>query len=75
MLEIYSTKTCPHCITLKKQLEKAGIAFTEKDTDEDTKAMSEMVAANIWTVPTVKYNGIFIDASTVEEIKEILKGK
>ena len=73
MIEVYTTSTCPNCKVLKGQLKKVGIEFIEKNTDEDSVAMSEMVAENLWSVPIIKYNDHFIKTFNIEIIKELIK--
>jgi glutaredoxin 3 len=39
---VYSTTTCPYCLTLKNYLKEKNISFTEKLIDQDDSAKEEM---------------------------------
>jgi len=43
---VYSTRNCPKCKALKRQLKKLGIEFTEKDLN-NTEVMATLVMNNI----------------------------
>ena len=43
---IYSTTTCSTCHILTQWLDKAGLAYTKKVTDEDPAAMAEFMTVN-----------------------------
>jgi glutaredoxin len=45
-ITIYSTSSCSECHVLKAWLDKQGIPYTSKITDEDDAAMDEFVAIN-----------------------------
>jgi glutaredoxin-like YruB-family protein len=40
---VYSTPTCPHCVTVKKYLQDKGIAYTDLDVAQDQEARAEMM--------------------------------
>jgi glutaredoxin 3 len=40
---VYSTPTCPHCVTVKKYLKEKDIAYTDLNVAEDQKAREEMI--------------------------------
>ncbi|HSH18287.1 MAG TPA: glutaredoxin family protein [Candidatus Saccharimonadales bacterium] len=43
---IYSTTTCATCHLLSDWLDKQQVAYTKKNTDEDTAAMVEFMTVN-----------------------------
>lgn len=43
---IYSTSTCAFCKTEKQYLDKKGIAYTEKNIEEDQAAYAELLEKN-----------------------------
>ncbi len=45
-ITIYSTTTCSFCHPLTDWLEKKGVAYTKKMTDEDDTAMDEFLSVN-----------------------------
>ena len=40
---VYSTPTCPHCVTVKKYLKDKGISYTDLDVAQDQDAREEMM--------------------------------
>ena len=45
-IKIYSTSTCSTCHVLANWLDKQGIKYTKKITDEDPEAMVEFMSVN-----------------------------
>ena len=45
-ITIYSTTTCATCHILTQWLDKQGITYTKKNTDEDDAAMVEFMSVN-----------------------------
>jgi mycoredoxin len=56
-LTMYSTTWCGYCRRLKKQLDEAGITYTEVDIEQDPAAAEFVGSVNggNHVVPTVKY--------------------
>lgn len=40
---VYSTPTCPHCVTVKKYLQDKGIKYTDLDVAQDQEARADMM--------------------------------
>lgn len=40
---VYSTPTCPHCVTVKKYLQDKGIQFVNYNVAEDEEARAQML--------------------------------
>tara|TARA_R110001592_G_scaffold120969_1_gene325930 strand:+ start:168 stop:542 length:375 start_codon:yes stop_codon:yes gene_type:complete len=56
-IEIYINKTCPYCKSIKEELIKENIKFTEKDTFELADEYQDVVnLTGLNTVPTIKCN-------------------
>jgi glutaredoxin len=45
-ITIYSTTTCATCHLVTGWLDKQGVAYTKKNTDEDPAAMTEFMEVN-----------------------------
>ncbi|MFC4554244.1 mycoredoxin [Georgenia faecalis] len=72
---MYSTTWCGYCRRLKKQLDGAGIAFTEVNIEEDPQAASyvEEVNGGNQTVPTVVFpDGSAATNPSLADVKERL---
>ena len=73
-LEIFTTKTCPHCKVMKKYMDENNIPYIEKDTSIDDNAMAELMAEDIYTVPVIKYNDTFRkDIDTIEDFRNFVE--
>lgn len=60
---IYSTTNCPYCKTEKQYLSKKGIAYIEKNIEEDEEARQELLAkinGNYVGVPVTDIAGTII---------------
>lgn len=60
---IYSTPTCAFCKTLKQYLDAKGVAYTNKDIEEDEHAKKELLDkmdGEFRGVPTTDFNGEII---------------
>ncbi|PIU01921.1 NrdH-redoxin [bacterium (Candidatus Torokbacteria) CG09_land_8_20_14_0_10_42_11] len=53
-IKIYSTPTCPHCVTAKDYLKENNIEFEEVNVGADQKAAEEMIQkTNQMGVPVI----------------------
>ncbi len=62
-ITIYSTSWCAFCKMAKSYLEQKGIAFTEKNIEEDEAANKELLAkveGNYQGVPVIDIDGTII---------------
>lgn len=72
-IRVFSTPTCPYCITLKNFLEKYNFEFEDIDVSKDEKAAQEMVKkTGQMGVPVVEINGEVIIGFDKEKICKIL---
>ncbi len=74
MIKVYSTPTCPYCVTLKMFLKEHNIEFEDIDVSQDEKARDEMVKnSGQMGVPIVDIDGQIIVGFDKEKISKILK--
>jgi glutaredoxin 3 len=60
-ITVYSTATCPHCISLKEFLKSNNIAFENIDVSSDTAKADEMVKkSGQMGVPVIDIGGDII---------------
>lgn len=75
-IKIFSTPTCPYCVTLKEYLKDKGFEFEDLDVSQDQKALDEMVEkSGQMGVPVVDIDGEIIIGFDKEKISEILNIK
>ncbi len=61
MIKVYSTPTCPYCVTLKEFLKDKGFEFEDIDVALDEKGREEMVKkSGQMGVPVVDIDGEII---------------
>ena len=69
---VYTATWCGACQSLKEGLEKAGIPFSEKDVDTDSKA-AEFVKSSGGMIPVTTVNGkTFVGGNKLAAIKAAL---
>lgn len=74
MVKVYSTPTCPYCVTLKAFLKEHNIEFEEVDVSQDAKAREELVEkSNQMGVPVVDIDGEIIVGFDKEKLTRLLK--
>jgi len=73
VIKIYSTPTCPYCVTLKTFLKEKGFEFEEIDVAADPAKAQEMITkSGQMGVPVVDINGEIIVGFDREKIIKIL---
>lgn len=76
VVKVYSTPTCPYCVTLKTFLEGHGIVFEDIDVSQDEKAREEMIKkSKQMGVPVVDIDGQIIVGFDKEKISQLLSIK
>lgn len=76
MIKIYSTPTCPYCVTLKDYLKLKNIDFKDVDVSSDEKEREEMMqVSGQLGVPVINIDGQIIVGFDKEQIDRILKIK
>lgn len=72
-IKIYSTPTCPYCITLKEFLKEKGIEFENVNVAEDAQGREEMIhKSGQMGVPVVDIDGEIIVGFDKERISKLL---
>ena len=54
---VYTSNTCPYCVSAKDYLNEKGIEFTEKNVQTDKEARKELMAMGHMGVPVLVING------------------
>jgi len=72
-IRVFSTPTCPYCVTLKSFLEEHGFDFEDIDVAADEKAREEMVQkSGQMGVPVVEIDGEIIIGFDKARINQLL---
>lgn len=75
-VRVFSTSTCPYCVTLKEFLKENNVEFEDIDVSQDKNALDEMVKkSGQMGVPVVEIDGQIIIGFDKEKISEILSIK
>jgi len=72
-VKVYSTPTCPYCVTLKRFLEEKDVEFEEVNIAEDEEGLEEMKEKSGQTgVPVIEIGDEVIVGFEKEKIKQLL---
>lgn len=72
-IKIYSTPTCPYCVTLKEFLREKGIEFEDIDVAQNSEAREEIIQkSGQMGVPVVDIGGEIIVGFDKEKISKLL---
>jgi len=75
-IRIFSTPTCPYCVTLKEFLKEKGFEYEDIDVAKDEKAQEEMIdRSGQMGVPVVDIDGEIIVGFDKEKIVQRLNIK
>jgi len=73
MVKVFSTVSCPYCVTLKEFLKQNNVAFEDIDVSQDEKAREEMIEkSGQLGVPVVEINGQIVIGFDKEKISRLL---
>ena len=76
MVKVFSTVSCPYCITLKEFLKEKGVQFEEIDVSEDEKAQEEMIEkSGQMGVPVIEIDDQIVVGFDKEKICKLLNIK
>ena len=76
MIKVFSTPSCPYCVTLKKFLKEKGIDFEDIDVSADEKELQEMIdKSGQMGVPVVDIDGQIVVGFDRDKILELLNIK
>ncbi|MBI2042403.1 MAG: thioredoxin family protein [Candidatus Nealsonbacteria bacterium] len=72
-VKVFSTPTCPYCVTLKEFLKKNNIEFEDVNVAEDAAAREEMIEkSQQMGVPVVEIDGQIVIGFDKEKISQLL---
>ena len=72
-VKIYSTPTCPYCVTLKEFLKEKNIEFEDVNVAQDAQAREEMIQkSNQMGVPVVDIDGEIVIGFDRQKISKLL---
>jgi len=72
-VKVYSTQTCPYCVTLKEYLKANNVAFEDIDVSFDTKLQQEMIEkSGQMGVPVAEIDGQIVVGFDREKIVQLL---
>lgn len=54
---VYSSDTCPHCVSAKEYLKEKGVEFEEKNVSKDVNARNELIEMGHMGVPVIVVDG------------------
>lgn len=54
---VYSSDTCPHCVSAKEYLRDKGVEFQEKNVSTDVEARNELINMGHMGVPVIVIDG------------------
>jgi len=73
-IRVFSTPSCPYCVTLKAFLDEKGFKYEDIDVAEDDKAREEMIQkSSQMGVPVVEIDGQIVVGFDKEKISQLLK--
>jgi len=76
MVKVYSTPTCPYCVTLKVFLKENNIEFEDIDVSQNKQALDEMVKKSDQIgVPVVEIDDQIVVGFDKEKISQLLNIK
>ena len=70
-VKVYSSNTCPHCVTAKNYLTEKGVEFEEKNVQTDPEARKELMAMGHMGVPVLLIDGeevVGFDQAKIDEL-------
>ncbi len=76
VIKVFSTPTCPYCVTLKQFLKEKGFQFEDIDVSQNQQAIDEMVKkTGQFGVPVVDIDGQIVIGFDREKIIKLLNIK
>lgn len=69
---VYTSNTCPYCISAKDYLKEKGIDYTEKNVQTDKDARKELMAMGHMGVPVLVIDGEEVVGFDKEKIDTLL---
>lgn len=73
-VRVFSTPTCPYCVTLKEFLKERNIEFEDIDVSQDQEALKEMIEkSKQMGVPVIDIDGEIVVGFDKAKIVNLLK--
>ena len=73
-IKVFSTPSCPFCVTLKNFLKEHNIEFEDIDVSQDKVAQDEMIKkSGQMSVPVIEIDGQIVIGFDQGKIKKLLK--
>lgn len=69
---VYTSKTCPHCVSAKEYLQEKGVQYIEKNVSTDIEAKKELMKKGFMGVPVIFVDGESISGFDKEKLDEML---
>ncbi len=69
---VYTSNTCPHCVTAKEYFNEKGISFTERNVQQDPAARKELMQKGIMAVPVIQIDGEMVVGFDKGKIESLL---
>ncbi len=69
---VYTSNTCPYCVSAKDYLKEKGIDYTEKNVQTDKDARKELMAMGHMGVPVLVIDGEEVVGFDKERIDALL---
>ncbi|MDO8663788.1 MAG: glutaredoxin domain-containing protein [Candidatus Wildermuthbacteria bacterium] len=72
-IKVFSTPTCPYCVTLKEFLKEKGFQFADIDVSKDEKELEEMIKkSGQMGVPVIDIDGNIVVGFDRDKIVKLL---
>lgn len=71
-VKIYTSNTCPYCISAKEYLKEKGVDYTEKNVQTDKDARKELMGMGHMGVPVLVIDGEEIVGFDKDKIDTLL---
>jgi len=72
-ITVYTTRTCPHCTTVKNHLKRKGVPYREVDVSSNASAAADLQRRTGQTgVPQTDINGTFVLGADIAKINRLI---
>lgn len=71
-VKVYTSSTCPYCVSAKEYLKEKGVEYTEKNVQTDKDARKELMAMGHMGVPVLVIDGEEIVGFDKDKIDSLL---
>jgi glutaredoxin 3 len=69
---IYTSNTCPYCVSTKDYLKQKGVAYEERNVNENTAYRKELMKLGYMSVPVLKIDDEVIVGFDTDKIDNLL---